>query len=299
MTTTLTLRIDTIYRNPKQPRKTFKENTLRELADSIKRHGQKEPVIVELIPSKQGQYMLIIGERRWRAIQMAGLKTIEAIVQKRTNHNGREALLSGIIENVQREDMNPIDEARAYHDLQIIHKMTARKISQDVGKSESRIFHLLKLLELPEEIQALIREGKLSHQRELAEALLTIPDTKAMIELARRAAEKKLTVKTVIIAAKQLSMMIDGKPLKLRKDLNPALFLARRRSGLKADDDEQKPARWDAMKQVGKVPAWPLVLFATKETCARCELRDMASDTTCGNCPLVQMLEGLLREVGK
>ncbi|HAR45425.1 MAG TPA: chromosome partitioning protein ParB, partial [Nitrospiraceae bacterium] len=174
-----------VFPDPKQPRKTFKAETLRELGETIKKRGQRQPINVE---PADGGYMIVEGERRWRACILAGIPTVDAIVRERSNHNGRENLLSQIIENVQREDMNPVDEALAYRELQTKHGMVVNEIAHEVGKNSSRVYKLLKILDLPVKVQELIRDDRLSHDERLVDALLSITDRKAQTGLAERAA---------------------------------------------------------------------------------------------------------------
>lgn len=288
MTITL-LPIKKVFPNPNQPRKRFNKATLQQLAQSIKEHGLIQPIIVEEAPNG---YVLVAGERRLRAHQLAGLTTIEAVIREQSNHNGREILLSAIIENVQREDMNPIDEALAYEELQTKHGLSVNKIAGKIGTYAARVEIMLKLLKLDKKVQSLIRDGKLSHDRRLVDALLGLPSVDMQIALAEKAAEKGLTIKAILVGAAKLHEAIGSNPLGISKQKTPALKLARRTT----DDEEHKPAKWNALVQVGKVPAWELVVASAKKTCGTCELRDIASQSTCGRCPAVVMLEALMDE---
>lgn len=280
------LPIQNVFPNPKQPRTYFNPETLQELATSIKEHGLIEPIIVE---SVNDQYMIVAGERRWQASKLAGCTTIEAVIRERSNHNGREILLSAVIENVQREDMNPVDEAQAYFELSTTHNMSVQAISIKTGKNTKRVYDLLNVLKLEKEVQDMMRDDSLSHDSRLVNALLSIPKADMQIALAKKAVKENWTIKTSLKAIEKLAEVLGSKKKnEIRKGQNPALYITRR------SDEEKKPAKWDALLQVGKVPAWPLVLQSAKTTCADCELRDMASRSTCGRCPLVVMLTGLL-----
>jgi len=298
MTTTQFLPIDKVHPNPKQPRKVFKKASLLELAQSIKEHGQIEPIIVEA--DKDG-WLLVAGERRWRAHQLAGKKTIEAVIRLKSNHNGREILLSGIIENIQREEMNAIDEALAYEQLNTVHHMSANKIAAKIGTNSKRIYDRLNLLKLDKRVQKLIRDEEFTCDSRVTLALINITNGNLQYELVQRAVKGGLKIKTILMAAARISEALGANPIGMRKngirkEQTPALVLARRpEKNLK--DEEHKPPKWDALKQIGKVPAWSLVVASAKKTCAECELRDMANESTCGRCPLVMVLESLMEGV--
>ena len=148
--------IKSVSPNPYQPRKYFDENSLRELSESIKKHGLLQPIIVV---EKEDGYMLIAGERRLRAAKMAGFKNIKAIVADFENKNLRELAL---IENIQREDLNPIELAKSYKELIEEHKITQEELSSIIHKSRTQITNTLRLLTLSEETMELIANGKLS-----------------------------------------------------------------------------------------------------------------------------------------
>lgn len=283
------LPIKEIVPNSQQPRRVFVKESLVEMAQTIKEHGGViQPIIVEKLDTG---YMLVDGERRLRASKLAGLHEIEAVVRERSNHNGRELLLSAIIANVQREDMNPIDEALAYHELNTVHNMTAPKISQKVGKNTKRIYDMLKLMKLEKPVQDLIRDGKLSHDTRLVDALLKMESSEMRVQLAKRAASQGLKIKTVVAAAQSLQQAVRAPGAGIRKHQTPALVLGNRK-----DDEEHEPPTWNALAQVGKLPAWSLVVRSAKQTCAKCELRDMANISTCGRCPAVVMIETLMQD---
>ncbi len=148
--------IKSVSPNPYQPRKYFDENSLRELSESIKKHGLLQPIIVV---EKEDGYMLIAGERRLRAAKMAGFENIKAIVADFENKNLRELAL---IENIQREDLNPIELAKSYKELIEEHKITQEELSSIIHKSRTQITNTLRLLTLSEETMELIANGKLS-----------------------------------------------------------------------------------------------------------------------------------------
>ncbi len=163
----LQIPLENITPNPNQPRKHFDEESLTELAQSISAHGLLAPIIVRSDALKPGYYEIVTGERRWRAAHLAGQQLIAAIV--RETHAG-EAIELAILENVQRTDLNPIEEAAGYRSLIEEHDFTQEALAQRLGKSRPAIANALRLLTLPDSVQAFVRDGKLSagHARTLA-----------------------------------------------------------------------------------------------------------------------------------
>ncbi|MDC7692984.1 ParB/RepB/Spo0J family partition protein [Asticcacaulis sp. DXS10W] len=161
--------IELLQRNPDQPRRFFSEAEIDDLSASIKEKGVLSPILVRPLPNQAGQFQIIAGERRWRAAQKAGLKTVPVIVRELDD---LEVLEIGIIENVQREDLNPIEEARAYKVLMERFGRTQDAVAQVVSKSRSHIANMMRLLGLPEVIQDHVIHGRLSagHARAIATA---------------------------------------------------------------------------------------------------------------------------------
>lgn len=183
----LKLPIEAISRDLAQPRKHFEEERLGELAESIKAQGVLQPVLVR----KEGAgYRLIAGERRWRAAQLAGLKEIPAVVREVSDAQAFELAL---VENLQRADLNPIEEAEGYHRLVEDFKLTQEQVSQRVGKDRSSVANALRLLQLPDEVKAMVASGEL--QMGHARALLGVPRLPELKELAERVAARKLSVR--------------------------------------------------------------------------------------------------------
>lgn len=156
--------LDKIYPNRNQPRKNFDEQALRELSDSIKKHGVIMPIVVN--DSHDGKYMIIAGERRYRAAKMAGLDSIPVVIR---NYTEREIKEISLIENLQREDLNPIEAASAMKQLMVDYKLTQDELAERIGKSRPAIANTLRLLSLTPEVIGLVSEGKLSagHARTL------------------------------------------------------------------------------------------------------------------------------------
>ena len=183
----LALPIEAIERNPEQPRKRFDEAKLEELAASIREHGVVEPILVR----KQGaKYRIVAGERRWRAAQRAGLREIPAIAREASD---REAFEIALIENLQRADLNAIEEAEAYEVLASEHDLTQEEIAKRVGKERSTVANALRLLKLPEEVRDSVRQGQLDMGH--ARALLGIDDGEAIKKAAQRAIREGLSVR--------------------------------------------------------------------------------------------------------
>ncbi|MDI3480848.1 MAG: ParB family transcriptional regulator, chromosome partitioning protein [Tepidanaerobacteraceae bacterium] len=201
--------------NKNQPRKHFDEKKLEELADSIKQHGVLQPVILR--KNADGGYELVAGERRWRAARKAGIEKVPAIIKELSDLNVMEIAL---IENLQREDLNPLEEAEAYKKLIEEFGMTQEELSKRVGKSRSQIANTVRLLNLDDEIKKLIMEEKLTAGH--ARALLSIEDKKERLKLANRISEENMSVRQIEEAVKHNL----SKKLKERKkdDINPAFI---------------------------------------------------------------------------
>src|SRR6201994_2855767 len=163
--------IEFIKPNPRNPRRTFSEVELKELSDSIKQHGVIQPIVVRPVKGAQDRYEIIAGERRWRASQMAGLHEVPIVP---VDISDSDALEFAIVENVQREDLNALEEAQGYHALADQFKRSQEDIAKTVGKSRSHVANMMRLTKLPAEVQALIASGKLSAGD--ARALIGAPD---------------------------------------------------------------------------------------------------------------------------
>jgi ParB family chromosome partitioning protein len=279
--------------NPNQPRSVFDQASIDELAQSIRENSLLQPIVVE--DAGDGTYILVGGERRLKAVQSLGWSDIPATIRERSNHGGRELLLHAVIENVQREDMSPIDEAAAYQRMHDEFGMTWVEISLKVGKSASRIGQVVVLLKYDEEIQEMIKSGKFSHQAEVARAVQRIPSKEARIGLAERAASKSMTGKQIIESAEKLELLLSGEKIELCGAKSPAMALVNRKHP--NADEENAPSGWNALRQINRLPAWSTVVDATTRACNGCALVSMASRTTCGECPLVDFLERVINHV--
>ena len=193
----LEIEIGLIDRNEEQPRKNFDEKALKELAQSIKQHGIIQPLILQ----KNGnRYQIVAGERRFRAARLAGLKKVPAIIKEYTEQEMSEI---SIIENLQREDLNPIESAKAIARLIEQFNLTQEVVADKIGKSRPAVANTLRLLTLPEEIIKYIEAGKLSAGH--ARTLIAVEDKKKMLELANLAISKKLSVRDLELLVRKLN----------------------------------------------------------------------------------------------
>ena len=194
------LRVSAIEPRKDQPRKTFEREALEALADSIAAHGVLQPIIVRENPFAEGNYEIIAGERRWRAAKMAGLSEIPAVV---FDGDELQAAQVALIENVQREDLNPLEEALGYHALMENFGLTQEQISKQVGKSRPAVANMLRLLDLPEAVLEMLREKKISAGH--ARALLGLENGDTAVALAERIAANDMSVRDTEAAVKRLN----------------------------------------------------------------------------------------------
>ena len=221
--------IELLVRNPNQPRRLFDETEIDELAASIREKGVLQPLLVRPAPGDPGQFQIVAGERRWRAAQKAGLHTVPVIIR---DMDDLEVLEVGIIENVQRSDLNAVEEARAYKVLMERFGRTQDALAQAVGKSRSHIANMMRLLALPESVQDHVLQGRLSVGH--ARALVTAQNPEALADeiiangLSVRQAEALVRdeqLGTGKIAAPRLKSKGDADTMSLEQDLQEALGL--------------------------------------------------------------------------
>ncbi len=179
--------ISDIKPNPYQPRKTFDENHLNDLADSIKQYGILQPIVLR--KTVQGYY-IVVGERRFRASKIAGLKYVSAIIKDLTDEDMMEL---AVIENLQREDLNAIEEAESYQRLMTDLKITQQEVAKRLSKSRPYIANMLRLLHLPKKIADMVKDGRLTSAH--GRTLLAIKDEQQMLRLAKRVVEEKWSVR--------------------------------------------------------------------------------------------------------
>ncbi|MDE7232031.1 MAG: ParB/RepB/Spo0J family partition protein, partial [Lachnospiraceae bacterium] len=199
------VKITKVEPNREQPRKNFDEDALQELADSIKQYGIVEPLIVQ---DRKTHYEIIAGERRWRAAKLAGLKEVPVIVR---NYTEQEIVEISLIENIQREDLNPIEEAQAYKRLLTEFNLKQDEVAERVSKSRTAVTNSMRLLKLCEEVQQMIIDDMITTGH--ARALISIEDPEQQYTIAQKVFDEKLSVRDVEKLVKNLN-----KPEKVKKE---------------------------------------------------------------------------------
>jgi ParB family chromosome partitioning protein len=189
------LPVETIHANPRQPRKRFDHESTSALADSIRTQGLVQPVVVR--PRQAGGFELIAGERRWRAAKEAGLPTVPALVREADD---RETLLLGLVENVAREELSAVEEARAYALLLDEFELSLGDLAERVGKAKPTVSNRLRLLELPDDVLGLVERGELTEGH--ARAVLAVPDQDGRRRLARQIVRRGMSVRAAERAAR-------------------------------------------------------------------------------------------------
>ena len=206
------LPLDMIERGQYQPRVDMHQDSLQDLADSISAQGVVQPIVVRAVG--EGRYEIIAGERRWRASQLAGLHEIPAVVRE---VDDRDAIAIALIENIQREDLNPLEEARALERLIKEFELTHEQAAEAVGRSRAAVSNLLRLLDLENSVKALVEQGELEMGH--ARALLALSGKK-QLEAARQVINRGLTVRATEGLVKSLQRPAPAKPPKASKDVN-------------------------------------------------------------------------------
>ena len=209
----VTLPISQVEPGLNQPRKRFEQGALDDLTESIRVHGIIQPLTVRRLAT--GYYQIIAGERRWRAAKAAGLQEVPAVI---IEADDRKVMELGLIENLQREDLNPAEEARGYRTLMEEYGLTQEQVAQQMGKSRPAITNTLRLLALPDEVMHLLEEGTLSAGH--ARALLSLPSPGLQREAAKRVAEEQLSVRQTEALVKALQKEKREKPKPQGPDLS-------------------------------------------------------------------------------
>lgn len=181
-----------IMANPEQPRKEFDQTELQELSESIKSLGVLQPILVRPVEASNGKYEIIAGERRWRASQLAGLSQLPVMIR---DFSDRETMEAALVENIQRSELTPIEEARAYQLIMEQHNLSQQSLAERVGKDRATISNYVRLLKLPEEVLKLLEDGYLSMGH--AKAILTVKEPAAQKNLARKVLDEKLSVRAL------------------------------------------------------------------------------------------------------
>jgi len=282
-----TILLDLILPNPDQPRKSFNQTELDNLAQSIRQHGILQPILVEELAD--GIYILHDGERRTRAARLAGLIDIPAQILPLKNGRGsQERLIHTLIANLQRCDLNPIEEARAFNQLKIKDNLTVRQLSIQTGISESRIGNSMKLLKLDRPIQDLIERGQFTHLSNLINLILDIPDDAARVNLCKKLAARGVGKNTKAIqnSATLLIKKLNSE-MPFSTDKVPGLELAKTKADL---------PKWDMLYQAGKVPSWGVIYKSAVEVCNNCPRRPAASEANCAKCTAADLLSKIIEQ---
>lgn len=214
--------VDAIRPNPRQPRTDFNEDALQELADSIATHGVLQPVVVTV--ADDGSFEIIMGERRWRAAQRAGITDIPVIVREADD---QEKLELALIENIVRENLNPIEQALAYKQYIDEFDLTHEEAAKRLGKQRTHVSNSLRILNLPQEIQKGLRDGKLTDAH--AKVIVGLPNAAQQLELYRRVIDRKLTVAKTRVETQKLGgtksarLKVDPKDEEMAKQLRQRL----------------------------------------------------------------------------
>lgn len=304
------LSVELIDRNPDQPRSTFDPVTLAELAESIKTHGVIQPVEVEARPD--GRYILHHGERRWRAAKLAGLPTIPAVIA--APQDGETLLVRGLLENLHREDLNPIDEARVFRGL-LDAGWTRMRIARETGRSLPTVTCRLAWLELEPAIQRLVAVGHLPVDVRLANKLLGLtPEVR--VSLAEKLAARAMSLQGCLAAVDRTVEKLAAPPPKRERyraaapHAHPVPMIRHGAPGIPADANGSAPRPGMAVREAAEamcrvcnwrpkgdlVPSWILVEQAAAETCEACQKRDgPALPDVCRNCPGVALVKALVR----
>ncbi len=199
-----TLRVSEIEPKADQPRKYFDQEALEQLAESIKQHGLLQPIIVR--ESAGGFYQIIAGERRWRASKLAGLTEVPVIIMQA---DALKAAEIAIIENIQREDLNPYEEATAYRSLMEQYELTQEEVAEKVGKSRSAVANTMRLLELPEEVIDMLKTGDISAGHARALLGLKNKDEEVIVEVAKDILVRSLSVRDTEMLVKKLNKLFE------------------------------------------------------------------------------------------
>ncbi|HCV8917843.1 TPA: ParB/RepB/Spo0J family partition protein [Staphylococcus aureus] len=234
--------ISDIKPNPYQPRKTFDENHLNDLADSIKQYGILQPIVLR--KTVQGYY-IVVGERRFRASEIAGLKYVSAVIKDLTDEDMMEL---AVIENLQREDLNAIEEAESYQRLMTDLKITQQEVAKRLSKSRPYIANMLRLLHLPKKIADMVKDGRLTSAH--GRTLLAIKDEQQMLRLAKRVVKEKWSVRYLENHVNELKN-VSSKSETDKVDITKPKFIKQQERQLR----EQYGAKVDISikKSVGKI----------------------------------------------
>ena len=282
------LPLEKILSNPDQPRKNFEKSALDGLAQSIRENGILQPILVEQI--SDDSYILCDGERRVRAARMAGLTEIPAlIISSKENDGSISRLLKALVANLQRSDLNPLEEAQTYKCLMDAENLSVRALSIKTGIYETRIYNLLMILQLDQPIQKLIEAGKFTHNPAIIKLLLDIPDNSSRIDLCQKLTSRGLGKNGKAIRNSSNLLIKKLKNIEqFAPEIIPSIELA------KTDARIDLP-KWDILFQTGKIPSWSVIYKSALEACNACPRRPVASEIICKNCLAVILLSQIIK----
>lgn len=261
--------VDKIIANPEQPRRDFDPNELNSLAESIRTHGLILPISVE---ESNDVYILVDGERRWRAARIAGLSEIEASVRPPANGGGsQERLTLALVANLQRSDLNPLEEARGYARLKEL-GLSANEISQRLGTSNANIYSKLRILDFEPEIQEMFANRQIIVDTKILPAMRDLPD-ESRVRIMRRLVQRNASAKAMLAAIKRIG---GARFAKRSEEIIP-------------------PGEW-SMTAMIDCPVPQHLANAAREVCLQCVLFEHASHSACQDCPGVDLLKRLVKE---
>lgn len=284
--------LEQILTNPEQPRRDFDPDKLKSLAQSIQENGLQQPVTVERTEDP-GHYILIDGERRWRAHKIAGLATVQAVVRESAGQNGdegRQRLIAALILNSHREDLSAIEEGLAYTRLKD-ELGSYHKVSAVVGYSVAHVRGRIRLVSLDPEIQYLIAEGKLQKDFRIIDALLRIPEEQRLA-VANKAAKPGLRIQDVL-AICQNALVESKRKSKPAPEISDNGSAPAVKYALNRNEAPGEPM-WRQLVERKLVPQWHNVQEAARLSCRKCVFYDRPSQEICGECPAVVLIEKMV-----
>ena len=292
--------------NPQQPRRIFDHDALLGLGNSMKESGQIHPLIVDDVGD--GTYIVVDGERRWRAAELVGIPELMAVIRHPVEQNAdARQLVEALVTSTQREELSPVEFARACGKLRKM-GLTNRAIADKIGTYTERIRMSLRLLDLNEELLQLVDTGKLPKDPRVVDALLSIEDSNIRVKLGAKLARSGIGIVAIVNACKRLNESLQNQTKAQMEDV-PALALAKRAV---YRTDGKATAKWDVVRAATKgmcdacdanpripaapEPAWWLITQATVGTCKECSMRKSAVNrdlSICKECPAVALLQRL------
>lgn len=291
--------IEKIIPNPEQPRVDFDEESILAMSNSIIEHGLLNPIAVF---QEDGHFVLIDGERRWRAARLAGLNEIEANVLPKNGHNRDTMLELAMLGNVQRKQMNPAEEGAAYAKM-IARGKSIRDVAREVGVTEVTIRNYLLISELDEEIRELYRLGQLPISYQVTLKLKSLPEN-IRVEVAKGFARRKTGTNRIVVVLDRLIKNSSGIERAKQKnksqpvedeDLDIQAFKTSKKINGEAIDKDH----WNAIAQSNWLPPWEGFREGVIKACTKCALYDAADISTCRECPLPDLLGVLALTINK